>query len=413
MENGKRNIKDTVGRELIRTFIRSTLSEHFYNLSNIAKDKLFYTVSLHMIVHCVNDVIHDYFNNINPIAVYDDYRHPVVNYEIDTTGGSRQTPSLYIYKGTPIILIQRYLSEALYNDSGYVCGQTQNPSYFMSTLRTKKHIRNLREFINKLVKDGMHVADTKWKNATYMFNGMHFRRSSLIKRRSFDTVFIREEDKSLLISSVDKFVNSKEWYKKHSIPYHFGIMLYGQPGTGKTSIAQAIADHLDTQLYVVKGDDILRLPDSLGADELNIRSKVVVMLIEDIDCGLNFELLNRDSLKLSDDETRPKGMAALLNALDGINSPENIVYVFTTNHIEKLDPALIRPGRIDLKIDIKGVNKETFDQFTMRHFGQTVDKEIDFPSDLTFAALQTYVMKGMSLNEIINKIGGNDNEKIN
>ena len=358
MENGKRNIKDTVGRELIRTFIRSTLSEHFYNMSNIIKDKMFYTVSLHMVVHCVNDVINNYFNNINPIAVYDDYRKPVIDYEIDTTGGSRQTPSICFYKGTPIILLQRYLSEAMYNDSGYVCGQTQNPSYFMSTLRTKKHIKHLKEFIDKLVKEGIHVSDTKWKNATFMFNGMHFRRSNLIQRRSFDTVFIRAEEKKLITSSVDKFVSSKEWYKKHSIPYHFGIMLYGQPGTGKTSIAQAIADYLDTQLYVVKGDDVLRLPDSLGADEINLRSKVGVMLIEDIDCGLNFELPTVAGFKPSEDENRPKGMAALLNALDGINSPKNVIYIFTTNHIEKLDPALIRPGRIDLKIDIKGVNKE-------------------------------------------------------
>jgi chaperone BCS1 len=104
--------------------------------------------------------------------------------------------------------------------------------------------------------------------------------------------------------------------------------------------------------------------------------------------------------KSNDDKNdRENGMASLLNTLDGFAAPRNTIYIFTTNHIEKLDPALIRPGRIDLKIDIGGVTKETFDQFSMKYYNQTI-QDIDIPENLTFAELQTYVMQGMSLEDI-------------
>jgi SpoVK/Ycf46/Vps4 family AAA+-type ATPase len=98
-----------------------------------------------------------------------------------------------------------------------------------------------------------------------------------------------------------------------------------------------------------------------------------------------------------------------LNSLDGINAPSNAVYIFTTNHIEKLDKALIRPGRIDLCIEIKPITRETFDQFCLRHYGTTYDGDIVIKPNLTFAKLQLFVMKGYSLEELVHEVNDEDN----
>ena len=76
-----------------------------------------------------------------------------------------------------------------------------------------------------------------------------------------------------------------------------------------------------------------------------------------------------------------------------------MIYIFTTNHIDKLDPALIRPGRIDLKIEVGCVCKETFDQFCKRHYGK--EPHVDIKPGITFAQLQVEVMKEKSYEELI------------
>jgi hypothetical protein len=138
------------------------------------------------------------------------------------------------------------------------------------------------------------------------------------------------------------------------------------------------------------------------------------IVIEDIDCGfkdvrasfLNKEILPEDQ---KEELKRGSGFASLLNSLDGINAPSNTIYVFTTNHIEKLDPALVRPGRIDLKLEIGDVCRETFDMFCLRHYGKTYDGDIKFKSGITFAKLQNEVMVGKSLDELVKGVSDDNN----
>ena len=93
------------------------------------------------------------------------------------------------------------------------------------------------------------------------------------------------------------------------------------------------------------------------------------------------------------------GFAQLLNYLDGTDSPENVIFVFTTNHIETLDPALIRPGRCDLKIEITSICEETLNQFMKFHFNKELH-DIKIPEGLTFAYLQNELIRGASFEEM-------------
>jgi ATP-dependent 26S proteasome regulatory subunit len=94
-----------------------------------------------------------------------------------------------------------------------------------------------------------------------------------------------------------------------------------------------------------------------------------------------------------------------LNSIDGVCAPFNVVFIFTTNHIEKLDPALLRPGRIDLCVEIKPVCLETFTEFMIHHFGDIkIPKTLKIKDGITFAKLQLMVMNHASPKEIMDYV---------
>ena len=186
--------------------------------------------------------------------------------------------------------------------------------------------------------------------------------------------------------------------------------------THNTTIAQAIADYIHAELIVFPGDAISELPKYIGTDICRdtVDSSIYrVVCIEDVDCG--FAQARMTSVWDDEEEKEVKrkvGLAEILNCIDGLQAPQNTIYVFTTNHMEKLDPALIRPGRCDVKLEIPGVTYDTFKKFAVYHYGKGADTFIDdhfikdfrVDSEITFAELQTDVMKGKTLGDIAMKV---------
>jgi chaperone BCS1 len=212
----------------------------------------------------------------------------------------------------------------------------------------------------------------------------------------------------------------------NNLPYHIGVLLYGPPGTGKSVIAQAIADYTKSRLLILNGDDIGFISESLDYSSYKpTDDSYTVYLIEDVDCGFYMKDILRPitfngNLDDDDDDSddsgrkkRPDGLATILNCLDGIGAPNNVIYVLTTNHIENLDPALIRPGRCDLKIEIGYVNEETFKQFIKFHYGVDINYPIIINRQITFAELQIYVMRGYSVDKLIELMGDKNEDNHN
>lgn len=217
--------------------------------------------------------------------------------------------------------------------------------------------------------------------------------------RNWTNVFVPEAIRDELCTSIHKFAESVEWYRAHEIPYHFGILLHGNPGTGKSSIVQALCNEIPSDIVVIHPGELW---DALDEDVFrNYRSlsRHLFVIIEDIDTNVIEKRRTRNNTDYLKQESDPELLGKLLNYIDGLGSPDGVIWIMTTNHLEKLDPALIRPGRIDVSVEIGYVDDETFAQFTKFHYGRT-PININVRSGFTFAQLQTYVMKGMSFDDL-------------
>jgi chaperone BCS1 len=144
---------------------------------------------------------------------------------------------------------------------------------------------------------------------------------------------------------MEAFISSRTWYLDRGIPYRRGYLLYGPPGTGKSSFIQAVAGHLDFNIAILNVSE-----RGLTDDRLNhLLTKVprrTVVLLEDVDVAF----LNRKEPGADGYASASVTFSGLLNALDGVASAEERIIFLTTNHVERLDEALIRPGRVDMTV---------------------------------------------------------------
>jgi chaperone BCS1 len=158
------------------------------------------------------------------------------------------------------------------------------------------------------------------------------------RKRTLESVIFEEGVKEGIVEDVKEFLTSGQWYLDRGIPYRRGYLLYGPPGGGKSSFIQALASELDYNICLLSLSDTMLTDDRLN-HLLNVLPERSILLLEDIDSAMS-------------SPERPHGkltFSGLLNALDGVASSEERLIFMTTNHYDRLDPALIRPGRVDLQ----------------------------------------------------------------
>ena len=222
--------------------------------------------------------------------------------------------------------------------------------------------------------------------------------------KSFKNLFF--EGKDALIKRLDTFKN-KEQYTKLGIPETLGLLLYGEPGTGKTSTIKAIAQYMDMSIIIVPMNKIhtrKQLDEIFYSSNLNdyVAPSKRIYVFEEIDCNgwekivrdrrlpvisddipsngqsiteiINESLKKEAPKKKQDDDKLTLG--ALLEVLDGIVEVPGRIVIMTTNHRDILDPALTRPGRIDMEIEFKKLRRQQINDIYKQFYGFSISHTI-------------------------------------
>ena len=196
-------------------------------------------------------------------------------------------------------------------------------------------------------------------------------------KRNLSTIYL--ENKNKIFESINVWKNSEEFYRERGIPYKLGILLYGEPGTGKSSLVHAIASELNKDVIVLTAGAILN--GKLSRYNTACCDTPPIIVIEEIDTIVNSrqnELGEKEKVILSE----------LLNFLDGPSSPDSCVVIATTNHIEKLDPAIIRSGRFDIKIHMGKISRDLAIQMCL-DFGCNPEEILDDSTEFNPSELQS------------------------
>ncbi|KAK2879466.1 hypothetical protein FQN49_000850 [Arthroderma sp. PD_2] len=233
----------------------------------------------------------------------------------------------------------------------------------LTTLYSQRHI------FEELFKEAHEYAAKTHEGKTVIYNswGAEWRQFGQPRRkRPLNSVVLDAGVKERIVADVKDFFSSGAWYYDRGIPYRRGYLLHGPPGTGKSSFIQALAGELDYDIAVLNLSERGLTDDRLN-HLLTIIPARTLVLLEDVDAAFS-------SRRVQSDEDGYRGanvtFSGLLNALDGVASAEERIIFLTTNHVEKLDEALVRPGRVDMTVRLGEATRYQVSQLWDRFYGE-------------------------------------------
>ncbi|RLM00020.1 hypothetical protein CFD26_107424 [Aspergillus turcosus] len=238
--------------------------------------------------------------------------------------------------------------------------------------------------LKELMQDARVAFSQKEKGRTVIYRGMKsmfdgelaWKRSTSRPARPLSTVILDEGVKMAFLHDIQHYLHpsTMRWYSDRGIPYRRGYMFYGPPGTGKSSLAFAAAGFLGLNVYMVNLNSRQLTEDALTQLFLTLPRRCLVLL-EDIDAN---EVTG--SRKPGAEHRIGKhgiSLSSLLNIIDGVAAQEGRVLIMTTNHHEHLDPALVRPGRVDYKLEFQLASRELCAAMFRNIFQVHAETEVD------------------------------------
>jgi len=284
---------------------------------------------------------------------------------------------------------------------------------FIDTIKDK-YLESIKDYRkNQLFFYIQNEGDTSEKSVYSCFKETRFESS-----RTFDNLFFSE--KKNVLAKINFFLNNRDWYYKMGVPYTLGIGLHGLPGTGKTSFIKALANALGRNI-VSLSFKLIRTRKQLydfyfetrynyNNQENDIGFDKKIILFEDLDCAGDI-FIDRNLKKKQIEEKRirelekqetkdilssianslektelltqcpllkyneePITLDDILNLWDGLHETPGRIIAISSNHYDTLDPALIRPGRIDITLEMKLVNRETLKEMFFHFFNVYIEE---------------------------------------
>lgn len=286
------------------------------------------------------------------------------------------------------------------------------------TLSTTKQFNQITLFMNLVLKEYTEMIDNKNKSQLRIckpsfqkvcrdIDGEDMRYPNFIDfktNKTFDNLFFDGKDE--LIKRIDSFVK-RDKYNILGLPETLGLLFYGEPGTGKTSCIKAIAKYLDKHLIIVPMNQIKtkkRLEELFFSTKFGIPFDKRIYVFEEIDCN-GWENIVKDRKLITENDVSHQEtiveqltgvlaigndkdkkdkdkdnddkltLGAILEVIDGLVECPGRVIIMTTNHKEHLDPALLRPGRIDMEIQFKRLRHSHIAEIYKKWYGTYINSE--------------------------------------
>ncbi|MBU3181809.1 ATP-dependent metallopeptidase FtsH/Yme1/Tma family protein [Clostridium psychrophilum] len=263
-------------------------------------------------------------------------------------------------------------------------------------------------FKENLLKDGINVSEQTLTNPAEIASiagfvislivlGIMFFKSTKIKSKgmfsatnldvtavedigfNFANVAGNEEAKDSVQDVVD-FLKNPEKYSAYGARMPKGVILYGDPGTGKTLLAKAVAGEANVPFYAVSGSDFVQIYVGVGAGRIRSLFKKArshgraVIFIDEIDAIGK----KRDNGRGGGSDEKDQTLNALLTEMSGFNETEGIIVIAATNRLDMLDEALLRPGRFDRHIEVTLPDVSAREKILKLHFKNKPIKNIDY-----------------------------------
>jgi len=398
--------------------ITSAYSDRFkamwnYIITNIDKNKTIYEIKENYINHQTGSSINDK-NSFNMFVVYQNKHFEIddnifVKADIIFENDDNQKEQIRIKTDKITITIYSFKHSLSYLKN-YIDDITEK---YLSSIKLNRMNKRFIYFLDKTNYDEENKFSCWSEN---LFESA----------RTFNNIFF--DGKKQIIEKVDFFLQNKSWYFEKGIPYSLGIGLHGPPGTGKTSFIKALANYTNRHIVVISLK-LIKTRQQLekcffeetynGNNERNSISwdnKIIVF--EDIDCigdiildrKLKFKAneshsTNTIPFKKQPDSNEKSGQIKIgeiiqsicdlnetgkttisslskeepitlddiLNLWDGIRETPGRILIITSNHYDKLDPALIRPGRIDINHELSNASHRTISEIYSHLFGSNID----------------------------------------
>lgn len=242
---------------------------------------------------------------------------------------------------------------------------------------------DLENYINSLKKEASGIS-------LYINAGGYWILRGKVAPRAMESIFLPDSTTQRIIDNVDSFASRRNWNNAKCLPNRTGILLHGNPGTGKSSLIQALATHFKRDIYyldlsTIKSSSVL---NTLMSKEVDW--KQVFLVVEDVDAtGAKIKNRKEDG----DDNKIGLTLSALLNAFDGLISPEDMVILATTNHKDHIDPALLRPGRFDLQIEIGYCGRKEFEDMVEFFELDISDYTLDYFEPMSGAQIRSMLIE--------------------